>query len=158
MHSRGFDKSNRRAPKTFFLSTTFFHFSTINKRHCYVLKPSRRLHWNFESILHKIFRKILEVTGRILTCLTLFSMGGRGQKGLSYQFFPCNFWKSKTFSFNPGVKFIPSTSPKLLNVNQDHPPKKRFFWSSSYKIDVMITSLIQILELPNFGHMTTATI
>ena len=65
-----------------------------------------------------------------------------------------------TFSFNPfdrlveNFKFVPSGNPKLLNFNQDHPS----FWSNPYKIDVMITSLIQMLELPNFGHMTTSTI
>ena len=36
--------------------------------------------------------------------------------------------------------------------------KRLFFWSNSYKIGVMITSLIEILELPNFGHMTASTI
>ena len=33
----------------------------------------------------------------------------------------------------------------------------RFFWSNPYKIEVMITSLIEMLELPNFGHMTIST-
>ena len=32
------------------------------------------------------------------------------------------------------------------------------FWSNSYKIDVIITSLIEKPELPNFGHMTISTI
>ena len=38
-----------------------------------------------------------------------------------------------TFSFNPFVtlvqnfKFVPSASPKLLNLNQDHPSKKAIF-------------------------------
>ena len=36
--------------------------------------------------------------------------------------------------------------------------KNRSFWSNPYKIMVMITSLIVMLELPNFGHMTTFTI
>ena len=36
--------------------------------------------------------------------------------------------------------------------------KMRFFWSNSFKIDVLITSLIEMLELPNFGHMKTFTI
>ena len=36
--------------------------------------------------------------------------------------------------------------------------KKWFFWSNPYKIEVMITSLLEMLELPNFGHMTTPTI
>ena len=33
-----------------------------------------------------------------------------------------------------------------------------FFWSNSYKIEVMMTSLIETLELPNFGHMTESMI
>ena len=33
-----------------------------------------------------------------------------------------------------------------------------FFWSNPYKIDVMITTLIEMLELPNFSHMATSTI
>ena len=38
-----------------------------------------------------------------------------------------------TFSFNPfatlvqDFKFVPSASPKLLNLNQDHPSKKAIF-------------------------------
>ena len=36
------------------------------------------------------------------------------------------------------------------------PQKKRCFWSNSYKFEVLITSLIQMPELPNFGHMTTS--
>ena len=68
------------------------------------------------------------------------------------------------FSLNPfntlvgNVKVIPSASPKLLNLNEDHPSKKeRFFWSNPYKIEVMKTSLIEMLQLPNFGNMPTST-
>ena len=32
-----------------------------------------------------------------------------------------------------------------------------FFWSNPYKIEVMITSVIEILEFPNFGGMITPT-
>ena len=38
-----------------------------------------------------------------------------------------------TFNFNPfatlvqNFKFVPSASPKLLNLNQDHPSKKAVF-------------------------------
>ena len=32
-----------------------------------------------------------------------------------------------------------------------------FFWSNPYKIEVMIASLTEMLELPNVGHMTTST-
>ena len=31
--------------------------------------------------------------------------------------------------------------------------KNRFYWSNLYEIKVIITSLIVMLELPNFGHM-----
>ena len=66
------------------------------------------------------------------------------------------------FSFNPfaklvqNFKFVPSASLNLLNFNQDHPSKKRFFWSNPYKIEDMITFLKEMLQLPNFGHMTTS--
>ena len=74
-----------------------------------------------------------------------------------------------TFSFNPfatlmqNFTFVPSASPKLLNLNQDHSSKKRFFSSNAYKIkvvitSVMMTSFIPMLELPNFSHMNTSTI
>ena len=69
-----------------------------------------------------------------------------------------------TFCFNSfatlvqNFKFVPSASPKLLNLNQDHPSKKRFFWSNPYKIEVMITILIEMLQLPNFGHITISKI
>ena len=38
------------------------------------------------------------------------------------------------------------------------PQKNWFFWSNSYKIEVMIISLIEMLELPNFSNMTKSTI
>ena len=97
--------------------------------------------------------------------------GGGGKKAPAISFSPVtstnvgfgpqNFL---TFSFNPfatlvqNVKLGPSARPTLLNLNQDHPSKKAIFWSNPYKIEVMITSLIHMLELPNFGHMTTSVI
>ena len=36
--------------------------------------------------------------------------------------------------------------------------KKRFFWSNPYKIEFMLTSLIEMLGLPSFGDMTISTI
>ena len=53
---------------------------------------------------------------------------------------------------------MPSASTKLLKLSKSTPQKNRIFWSSPYKIELMITSLIESLELPNFGHMTTSTI
>ena len=72
-----------------------------------------------------------------------------------------------TFSFNhfatlvQSFRTITSAVPKLLNLNQEHHSKKLVFlvnWSNPYKFEVIITSLIEILHLPNFGHMTTYTI
>ena len=36
--------------------------------------------------------------------------------------------------------------------------KKWFFWLNPYKIEVVITSLREMLQLPNFNHMNTSTI
>ena len=53
-----------------------------------------------------------------------------------------------TFSFNlfatlvQNLKFVPSATRKLLNLNQDHLSK------NLCKIEVVITSLIEMLELP----------
>ena len=105
--------------------------------------------------------------------LTLFRMGGRGRgskKATPTSFSPVtsinvalSLENFPTFSFNPfatlvqNFMVIPSSSTKSLNLNQDHPLQK-LFWSNSYKIDVMITSLIEMLVLLNLGHMTTPTI
>ena len=91
-------------------------------------------------------------------------MGG-GQKALYLSVFPQFSIKGfLTFNFNPfatllqNFKAIPSVSSKLLNLNQKHPQKNCFFWLNPYKIEVMITCLIETLMLPNYGHMTTSTI
>ena len=50
-------------------------------------------------------------------------------------------------------------APINANVTMVPPAqKKRYFWSNPYKIEVMITSLTEMLELPNFGYMTTFTL
>ena len=36
--------------------------------------------------------------------------------------------------------------------------KKQIFWSNPHKIEVMITFLTEMLELPNFGHTAASTI
>ena len=88
---------------------------------------------------------------------TIFSPVTSTNVGIS----PQNFL---TFCFNPffslmqNFKFVPIVSPKYLNLNQDHLSKKAFFWSNLYKIEVLITSLIEMLQLPNFGRMNTSTI
>ena len=89
--------------------------------------------------------------------LTSFSPVTSTNKEIS----PKNFMTVSSDSFTTllsKVKVIASASPKLLNLNQDYSSKKCFFWSNPYKIEIMITSLIEMLELPNVGHMTTSTI
>ena len=85
---------------------------------------------------------------------TSFSPVGSANVGFSSQ-------KFQTFSFNPfatlikSFEFKLSASPKLLNLKQEKKKKNCFFWSNSNEIEIMISSLIEILDLPNFGHMTT---
>ena len=77
------------------------------------------------------------------------------------RFRPQNFL---TFIFNlfatlvQNFKFVPSAALKLLNLDQDHALKKQFLGSNSYKIEVMITFFIEMVQLPNFGYMTTSII
>ena len=75
------------------------------------------------------------------------------------EFGPQNFL---TFSFNSfailvqNFKFLPSTSPKLLNLNQDHPSKKSDF-SGQILINWRYDNVShRNATLPNFGNMTTS--
>ena len=43
-------------------------------------------------------------------------------------------------------------------VEQKSPSSWNKFWSNPYKLEVMITSPIEMLGLPNFGQVTTSTI
>ena len=45
-----------------------------------------------------------------------------------------------------------------MHLNQEHPLKYFFFLSNPFKTEVVIISLIKMLESPEFGHMTTPTI
>ena len=98
--------------------------------------------------------------------LTLFRMG-LGPPTLAKSFSPVTSTNVEIspknfliFSFSPFAtqvlifKAIPSASPKLLNLNQDQSSKKWFFWSNPYIIEVMITSLIEMLLKWNFVCMT----
>ena len=50
-------------------------------------------------------------------------------------------------------------APINANVTMVPPGSKmRYFWSNPYRIEVIITSVTEMLELPNFGHMTTFTL
>ena len=90
------------------------------------------------------------------TILTLFKMAGSKAPTPPYHFSlvtsakvgisPQNFL---TFSSNPFVTLV---------YNFKAIPRTGCFWSNPYKIGVVITSLIEMLQLPNFGHITTSTI
>ena len=54
----------------------------------------------------------------------------------------------------PSTIISPVTSTKV-GIS---PPKLSEFLSYPYKIEVMITSLKEMLEISNFGHMTVYTI
>ena len=127
--------------------------------------------WNFRSKVFWVLGNHL-IRNMLLCFYHLINpiQNGGGQKSPTCQFFPRDFYKCRdplkflTFSFNLfttlmwNFKGMAIASPKLLNLNQYHPTKKWFFWSNPYKIEVMITSLIEMLELPNFGHATTLAV
>ena len=73
--------------------------------------------------------------------VTSENVGASSQKLLSFRF---NLFAMLVQNF----KLVRITGPKLLNLSQDHPSNKK----------VVIISLIEMLELPNFGHMNTSTI
>ena len=56
----------------------------------------------------------------------------------------------------PNPYVVPVTN--YWTVTKTTPKKSVFFWSNPYKIEVMITSFVEVLQLPNFGHMTISTI
>ena len=105
-------------------------------------------------LLAGVFEKFIDTCLKVARSLPLFYFswielgcdvnpiqdGGGAKKANHYQFSPCNFYKRKiwppklsTFSFNLFVilvqnfKFVPSASPKLWSLNQDHPSKKAIF-------------------------------
>ena len=47
---------------------------------------------------------------------------------------------------------------QIIELEATAPLKKLFSWSHYYKIEVMITNLIEMLELPNFHYMTTSKV
>ena len=77
---------------------------------------------------HKLAFQCLNFSSKMLN---LFKTGGP-KKPLTYQFFPCNFYKYWNTKYQ-----IPNASPKLLNLNQEHPSKK-FVFSSQIRIKLRI--------------------
>ena len=86
---------------------------------------------------------------------------GRGAE--SWQFSLFNFCKRKSLSllvltFLPKWHKISSSYqvpvPNYWTWTKTTPQKKQFLWSNLYKIELMITSLAEILEFANLGCMT----
>ena len=126
-------------------SIKYMCISLCNKQQWQCLDSDFNIIW---LLLHLIYRSYflhqasLCSTIFVFWSLTLFRMGrGRGGKRASPTSFspvtstnvgfgPQNFL---TFSFNPfatlvrNFKFVPSASPKLWNLNQDHHSKKAIF-------------------------------
>ena len=103
--------------------------------------------------------------------LTLFGIDG-GSTPASYQFSPCYFYKRKTYPHKTFWILVLNLFPlsrEILKPNQlqiltywtrtnTTPQEKWFFWSKLYKIELIIHSLIEMLELPDFAHMRKPTI
>ena len=86
----------------------------------------------------------------------MFSSETSPNTGISPQnFLICSF--DPFIALLQNIKAIPSTSCKLLNLNQDH-PSKNSFQVKSLKIQILLSSLMEMLELPNFCHMTISIV
>ena len=48
--------------------------------------------------------------------------------------------------------------PNYWTWTKTTPQKEQCFWPNPYKIEVVITFVMEMLQLPNFGHMNTSTI
>ena len=78
---------------------------------------------------------------------------GEGAKNSSISF----SLKFLSFSFNTFATLLQHFS-QIIDLELKSSLKKNwFFWSNPYKIEVMITPLIEMLELPNFDYMNTST-
>ena len=117
-----------------------------------------------EKIHKRNINKIYQVEPTLKEMTCLMTIAETKKTFSTFQFFHKNYWNNGSGKLIAAIrssklnKTIPRVSPKLLNLNQEHPSKKWFFWSKHYKIEVMVTYLIETLELPNFGHMSTSTI
>ena len=74
---------------------------------------------------------------------------------------PNTFWLLVLTLLLPWCKISSSylvSVPNYWTWTKTTPQKKRFFWPNPYKLEVMITCLIEMLELQNFGQMITTTV
>ena len=84
--------------------------------------------------------------------LTLFRMGDGGGLNVPPTSFP------PATSTNGGTRSYLVPVPNYWTWTKTTRQKKRFFWSNPKKIEAMITFLIEMLQLPNFGHITASII
>ena len=91
--------------------------------------------------------------------LTLFRM--REPKSLLDQFFPCNFHKCRNYPPKLSDFYFKTFLPRWCKISRPYlvsvpnhwtwtkttPENKQCFWSKPYTIDVVKTSLIELLEL-----------
>ena len=91
----------------------------------------------------------------------------RFEKYFSYE-------RPMSFSFNEQTFWllVLTLLPDFWEISRSCPVQVPYYWtwtmgtprmswfsrSNPYKIEVMITSLVKSLELPNFGHMTIYTV
>ena len=92
---------------------------------------------------------------------------GLGQKGLTNSFSTVTSTnveitpqKFLTLTLNPSATLVQKVRSycqyQIIELELRPPLKKKWFsWSNPYEIEVIITSVIEMLELPNFGHMIT---
>ena len=95
--------------------------------------------------------------------LTLFMMGlgERGCKDVLLPLFPLYFWILVLTFLAQWCEISSSYLVPIQNYwtqTKTTSQKKWFLRSNPYKIKVMTTSLIEMLDLRNFVHMTTSTI
>ena len=94
--------------------------------------------------------------------------GGGRQKG-SLQVFPMQLLQTQEIALKIFGLLVLTVSPQCCRYSRPYPvpllnywtwnkitsQKKSFLWRNLYKIEVMITSFLEILELTYFGHTTT---
>ena len=133
-------------------------------------KTGKVLTLKLTAVLIKAYQQYWHYRKCLIVSLTLFRMRGRGAKKARFTSFspaistnvrinPQNFLN---FSLTLLTDWCEISSFYLAPLPNDWAwskttPEKRFFWWNPYKIEVMINSLLQMLEIPNFHHMTTST-
>ena len=125
--------------------------------------------FNFILFVFSFFNEFVFL-GWHLSPFSGWVVGGREE---GYQIFPCflllqtddlaqkTFWPLVLTLFPRWCKIWRSYLVPVPNYwiwTKTTPLKKWFFWSNPYKTEVNITSPIEMLELLNFGHITTSKI